>query len=190
MQFKNKVAIRENLLPACSLIVTKITFRHLKIIYKKRFNNIYFIRRQYSCYEYNLLFNVQLVVFYKFINMLLMLFFSGMFHCILFQVKCSDKQLVAPFTDGILLKISLGTSVGILYGFSVRILVGIFENYLVVCKILSRKVEEQQNYNLFVISKRLNHQFTNLKCCKMSFTAFKRKARLEIFARVINKKGI
>ena len=30
-------------------------------------------------------------------------------------------------------------------------------------------------YNLFVTSKKRNHKFTNLKCCKMSFKAFKMK---------------
>ena len=30
-------------------------------------------------------------------------------------------------------------------------------------------------FNLFVTSERRNHQFTNLKCCKMSFKAFKMK---------------
>ena len=31
------------------------------------------------------------------------------------------------------------------------------------------------NTNLFVTSKKRNHQLTNLKCCKMSFKAFKMK---------------
>ena len=30
-------------------------------------------------------------------------------------------------------------------------------------------------FNLFVTSKKRNHQFTNLKCCKMSFKAFEMK---------------
>ena len=43
--------------------------------------------------------------------------------------------------------------------------------------------------NLFVTSKKRNHQFTNLKCYKMSFKAFKiKKARLKMFFKVIDKK--
>ena len=41
--------------------------------------------------------------------------------------------------------------------------------------------------NLFVTSKKRNHQFTNLKCCKMSFKAFKMKKQgLKCFFKVRN----
>ena len=43
------------------------------------------------------------------------------------------------------------------------------------CVIGIGEVGQILTFNLFVISKKQNHQFTNLKCCKVSFKVFKRK---------------
>ena len=53
--------------------------------------------------------------------------------------------------------------------------------YQIICKLFMTSKNETKNSPI--------HQFTNLKCCKMSFKAFeKKKQGLNCFLKVINKK--